>query len=696
LIAIATPLVHHSARSRTYQAGPKLLCEESQNVNRLRSTPSRLGFLFPGSVLVASVCILIGAAQLPRPRISSVEDWSHHHLIYSRPSTWAGAWRAQQEPRYWQQKIRRGEMNEPRTASESRTTFEASGAIESRRFENSANDGPGADFARDPFRFRGSFPPGWHEPLREPSFNRDWGTSLGINGSTGVPVAGTTWFPVYPAKFSFDTTAAPNCNSDFVVFPTNLVGVKSGQASIVAYNKLYSGTPAASSLCGVATPSVYWSYNTNFNAAGTATTGTIATSPILSVDGAKVAFIENNGGAGAVLHILKWNAGDGGAIGTAANPTTVTTWSSCPTTGACMISLTFANTAADTGSSPFYDYTRDALYAGDNGGVLHKFVNVFGNAGATPSEVTTGGWPFIIDSTFALNSPVLDSVSGNIFVDDLNGTLSYVRETFSTVGACKTGTIPCIGSTTVVPSQIHSLIDPPIVDSSTQKVFVFYANFDGTNMAVVQSDTALSARNPALAGSKLNQRHMHVGAFDNTYLTGTGNTGRLYLCGASATGEPTLMRVAFNNTVATFPNKTGTMNTTVDATPTLEVVSSLNTVDCGPLTEFFNANAPAASQDQLFFGVAGDSVSAICVTGAVGCVMSVNITSTPATLAIGSSIPEILGASGIIVDNNANTTTSPQASSLYFSNQGNSTAGVTCGGTTGVGCAIKVTQAGLN
>ena len=99
---------------------------------------------------------------------------------------------------------------------------------------------------------------------------------------------------------------------------------------------------------------------------------------------------------------------------------------------------------------------------------------------------------------FALNSPVLDGASGNIFVADLNGTLSYVRETFSTVGTCKTGTPPCIGSTTVVPSQIHSLIDAPIVDSSTQKVFVFYANYDGTNMAVVQSDTALSAKVAAL------------------------------------------------------------------------------------------------------------------------------------------------------------------------------------------------------
>jgi hypothetical protein len=658
-------------------------------LNRLRSTPSYLRFLVPASVLVASVFILIGAAQIPRQRVSSVEDWTHHHLLYSRPSTWATAWKVQQEPRYWQQKIRRGEMNEPRAVSNSRATFDDREAIEARRFESSANDGPGADWARDPFRFRGG---PWHGPERAVSFERDWGTSLGAGGSTGVPVNGTTWFPVYPAKFSFDTTATPDCTKDFVVFPTNLAG-KSTQASIVAYNKLYSNTAGTGFCTGATGPAVYWSYNTNLNATGGKTTGTVATSPILSVDGTKVAFIENNGGAGAILHLLKWNANDGGAIGTAVNPTTTTSWTSCPATGACMISITFANASADTGSSPFYDYTHDALYVGDDVSALHKFVNVFGITGAAPSEVTTSPWPFDIDAANALNSPVLDGASGNIFVDDLNGTLSYVRETFSTVGTCKTGSPPCIGSTTVVPSQIHSLIDAPIVDSSTQKVFVFYANYDGTNMAVVQSDTALSANVPTLTGSKLNQRHMHAGAFDNTYLSGSGNTGRLYLCGGSGTGQPTLMRVGFNNTATTFPNKTGTMNTTVDATVTLEVVSTVGNVDCGPLTEFFNANAPAASQDQLFFGVAGDSVTPTCIAATVGCVMSVNITNVPAALTIGSSIPEIMGASGIIVDNNS---TSAQASSLYFSNQGNSTTALKCGTTTGVGCAIKVTQSGLN
>ena len=594
-------------------------------------------------------------------------------------------------------------MNERRApnainaAAESRQSFDSRESAEARRWERSDDDSPVADWARSPFRLHGGpTPPRWFHHSREVPFDRDWGTSLGNGGSTGDPVSGTTWFPVYPAKFNFNTASTPDCTNDFVVFPTNLAGVKNGQASIVAYNKLYSN-PTATGFCAAATgPAVYWSYNTNLNATGGKTTGTIATSPILSTDGTKVAFIENDGGAGAVLHLLKWKAGDGGAIGTAINPTTTTVWTSCPATGACMISITFANASIDTGSSPFYDYTHDALYVGDDVGILHKFINVFGVNAATPSEVTASPWPLTVDATFALNSPIMDGGSGNIFVDDLNGTLSYVRETFSTVGTCKTGSPPCIGSATVVPTQIHSLIDAPIVDSSTQKVFVFYANYDGTNMAVVQSDTALSGKVAATIGSKLNQRHVHAGAFDNTYLAGTGNTGRLYICGGSATGLPTLMRIGFNNTATTFPNATGTMNTTVDATPMLQVVSTVAVTDCGPLTEFFNTNAAAASQDQLFFSVASNGAGANCTT--TGCVMSVNITSTPGTLTVGSSIAEITGTSGIIVDNNANTTTFPQASSLYFSNQGNSTLTTPCGSLLvfGVGCAVKVTQAGLN
>ena len=96
---------------------------------------------------------------------------------------------------------------------------------------------------------------------------------------------------MYPAKFSFDVNAAPDCVNDYVVFPTNLTGVTGGQASVIAYNELYAGTGA--SFCSATNPSVDWAYNTNFDANGVATTGTVQTSPVLSSNGSALACYRN-------------------------------------------------------------------------------------------------------------------------------------------------------------------------------------------------------------------------------------------------------------------------------------------------------------------------------------------------------------------------------------------------------------------
>jgi hypothetical protein len=638
---------------------------ERSNMKLLLARAEKLVLAAAVVALVAFVLVRAVGAQGPGARISMISDWSHRHVVFSQPDSWVKAWKLQGEPRYWQQILRRS----------GRARVPAESELERWRFGFSGFN--------------------WHPPQREEPFERDWGESLGNGGTTGAPLSGVNWYPVFPAKFSFDVTAAPNCGSDFVVFPTNLTGVTGGQASVIGYNNLYSGTGA--SLCGAVNPSIYWSYNTNFNTAGVGTTGTVATSPVISLDGSKLAFVETrtNANGGSILHLLKWHALDGGTIGTAAAPKTATVWTAdgaaghCPTTGSCMISLVFNGAQSDTGSSPFYDYLRDALYVGDDNGVLHKFINVFGVSGTTPSEVTTGNWPITVDAGTILTSPTVDSVSGNIFLADSGGKLSYVRETFSAAGTCAAGAVPCLGSTTIVPTAAHVIPDAPIVDPVTEKVFVFFGNDGGGSASVVQSDITLAASIRASLGTGTGH-HLHSGAFDNTYLTGTGNAGRLYMCGSSGTSAPTIQRIGFNNAATTFANKTGTMNTAVDA---ITLAVATNSAECAPVTEFFNANAPAASQDLIFFGVQNLGSGAAC--GGAGCVMSINVTGTPTTLTILSSIEEVNGPSGIIVDNNG---TGAQASSLYFSRQGNSTAAVPCGSgaLVGVGCAVKVTQSGLN
>ena len=53
--------------------------------------------------------------------------------------------------------------------------------------------------------------------------------------------------------------------------------------------------------------------------------------------------------------------------------------------------ITMNGNVGATRSSPFVDYTGDIAYVGDDSGKIHKFTGVFKG---TPTEVTSGGWPF--------------------------------------------------------------------------------------------------------------------------------------------------------------------------------------------------------------------------------------------------------------------------------------------------------------
>ncbi len=614
--------------------------------------------VWTGRLLLAVVSLIVvnwvvGRTNAQGPtHTSMVEDWSHRHVVFSQPSSIPMAWKIQTEPRYWMQIIRRN-------AHRWREERERHEEFRDWRFARN----------RD-----------------QETFQRDWGMPLGNGGKEG-----NNTYAGFPAKYSFDATSA-DCNNDFAAFATDLPGVTGGQASIIAYNQLYRGSTPTTGACGTGNPSVFWSYNTNFTAAGVASgaTGVIQTSPVLSSDGSKVGFVESrtNANGGSILHLLKWKSGDGGAINTAAAPTIATNWTAdsmtndCPTSGACLISINLNLAPQVTASSPFYDYSHDIMYVGDDSGILHKIINAFGVTAAVPSEVTVG-WPITVDSGFILSSPILDSTSGNIFLSDSNGTLSYVRETSSAVGTCATGSKPCLGSTTVT-GFAHVFPDAPKVDSSTQKVFVFIGNDAAAASAAIQSDTSLSAHITTSVGSGV-LVHVHAGAFDSTYLSGDGSQGFLYVCGSVSTGGfsvPTLTRIGFNNTALTFTNNTGTMDTT--SSGALTVAGTTASTECSDITEILNG-----STDRIFFSVHNLGISADGCTGSAGCVYSVQVpTVTPFTFpttAIG--VPEAGGTSGIIVDNVG---AGGQESNIYFSTLANGTCATTNG------CAVKLTQSGLN
>lgn len=546
----------------------------------------------------------------PNQPIGRVHDWTQHHLIFTETYSPRVAVAAQSEMRVMMWMMERSQSH---SAYAARRASDAPAAF-------------GSDFLELPRRARVG------QPRNRSGAHIDWSVSLG-NGN----VPGN----MYPAKYAFDINATPSCANDFIVYGLNTAGVTGGQANLVALNYLYSGTTPANGICNnQATPSngtsaaVMWAYNIG--------AGKILTSPTLSMNGTKVAFVES-GTASSVFHVLTWqsnqvNAGNG-AIAKAAVPGTAN--------GASMKSLTFDASASDTLSSPYIDYTNDVAYVGTDGGKLYKITGVFNG---TPA-LAGSPWPVTVSSGLKLTAPVLDVVSGRIFIGDSNGALKAVN--------AATGAIAATLQVGASGAQGSAIVDPPIVDSSNGVVYAFSAN-DGTGAVAVESNTNLTQLARARVGlgdvgaSAANVVNLHSGTLTDAYFTNP-STGVMVVCGTNtADTTPSLWVFGFSGT---------TLNTTAQIS-NYEFLGSAPGTECSPLTVF---NNPAIGTDTLYF-----SVPKNC--GGGGCVESYQITG------LIKSVAENGGTSGIIIDN---VSTSAQASSIYFT---------TLGATKN---AVKLTQAAL-
>jgi hypothetical protein len=258
--------------------------------------------------------ILQGQAAEPPEGIPLTTDFSHQHLIFSKPSTQEQDGRVQQDVRYWQQLYRR----------ERPTSL------------------PGED-------------PGPNARTRP---HHDWSESMGSGATVG---AGN-----YPAKYSYSLTTA-NCSSatqpDFTVYNTGLTG-SATQASIVAYDNLYSG-------CSGTVPTTYWAYNTggqivtsvalSFDGKQVAfvqTVGTTARAVLLKWAASTTQTVSNPGTPTVVT--------------AAAYPTCT-----APCMVSTALTDSGGTAHGDTLSSVFYVYNQDVAYVGDSGGWLHQFTGVF-------------------------------------------------------------------------------------------------------------------------------------------------------------------------------------------------------------------------------------------------------------------------------------------------------------------------------
>jgi hypothetical protein len=149
------------------------------------------------------------------------------------------------------------------------------------------------------------------------------------------------------------------------VFGLNVAGSTS-QANLVGLTNLYSGS--APRLCNSNNPTVNWAYN------GSTAGGAILTSPVLSLDGSRIAYVESAAGK-TIFHVLDWKAGEGTSATAAVAPTLV----GAPCTGStsCLWSVTLSNTATDTLSSPWVDYQTDTAFVGTDDGKIYKISCVF-------------------------------------------------------------------------------------------------------------------------------------------------------------------------------------------------------------------------------------------------------------------------------------------------------------------------------
>src|SRR5579864_786164 len=497
---------------------------------------------------------------------------------------------------------------------------------------------------------------------------RDWSISLGTGG-----VAAS----MYPAKFGFDITAAPSCANDFAVFPVNATG-SATQPNIVAFNNLYSGTNPSNGICNRAVPppgdngtsaTTFWSYN--ITAAG----GKVTTSPALSLNGTKIAFVETGSGV-AHFHVLAWKSGDGVDVTTpnaqnVLKPVSITSGFAAlaPVAASGTVTDLVLGSANDTLSSPFVDYADDVAYIGNDSGVLFRVINVF----CTTAACTGGGTPapsldplwgsagaLTIGGTCVgkLTGAVVDGGTGHILVGCADGKVYG----FTSAGAALANPSLTVGNG----AATGGIVDPPMIDAVNGFLYAVAGASAGGTSVVVQAKTAdLSSAVTAKLGAG-GSFSLHAPSLSSGYFSSLNSTHwLLYEWALNAAGTGIEL---YGSTFSAGHIMNG------GAPADTLMVGGSTPVEFSPTTEFLNG-----ATDQLYVsGLTGVSPNFIDYNLTAFLALFPN--SFPPVGATGSTATETGGTSGIIIDN---TSGSAQASSIYF-------------GAIGTNSAVKLTQSGLH
>ena len=609
-----------------------------------------------------------------------VQDWSHRHVVFPRVGPIEGLIAVQRDPRAllsWQAEVRRDWHRSrfpyrPRgaqsvmhrdwaislgTGSTAAAMFPAKFGLDVNAAANCAND-----FIVYPVNVAGS----GTQPNIVAFNNLYSGGSKVITGNTnstitvaitagivtaadigqaisgtGIPLGDTiATVTGNPATSLTLTVAATATNAGIAItIGTGTAGFCNGHTQGAADNPLLATT--------------MWSYD--INAVG----GTVATSPALSQDGTKIAFVETTGAA-AHFHVLAPKSGDGVDAVSAQNvllPKTISSFdATAPAAGSGAVTDLSFGATSDTLSSPFVDYNTDTAYVGNDAGVLFRFKNVFCTtaacAGAAPSldlSWNSTGSVTLGSCVGKVTGAVVDSKTGHIFAGCSDGKLYG----FTVVGSAISGSPFPLGDGTAT----GGIVDPPMIDAVNGFVYAVSGSNGAGSSVLVQANTAtFTTPTPGVAtlGSG-GSFSLHAPAFNNAYYNGAIANALIYDWAVSG-GNIALYGVTFS----------GPHTMTTGAAANSLVVGGSTPNEFSPVTEFLNG-----ANDQLFVGG---------ITASTPNFFNFTINSFPGSFSPAASIAESGGSSGIVVDDNS---ADAQASSVYFSGLGANTN------------AIKLTQTGL-
>jgi hypothetical protein len=535
---------------------------------------------------------------------------------------------------------------------------------------------------------------GGHYSLNNTLADFTWSPTGNMGGGTTATLQPN----VYPATI-VDNYPTASC-SDLAVYPTGMLG-SSSSASIVAYSNLYA------TLCspGGATtiPSEAWAYSFTPG-------GTVTTSPITSLDGTQVAFIQNSGGTASLI-ILKWAPG----YGTLTAPDVLTAQSSVSAYRSCTAPCYYAVSlgAGDTFSAPFTDFVYDITYVGDDAGKLHEIFGTFG--GPATLDPSGSGFPVTLNGgTTKVSSPVCDPGTGQIFVGDnagifwsvpSNGSNGTVHKSTGGLNLNANGSLGDIIADAPLLDVLHGFLYVFVTTSQINNggnaypgdnvVYQYNVNFTGYSSSLLYIGAGCGTTHLGCGNN------LYAGTFDNVFYQSSTNNGNIWVVGNTGTaGGGTLYRVNISNGSISTPG-------------TPPVVNSAGYPWPSPASEFCNGTCASngtittSGTDYLFFSVeagsppsgTGGAANTCTTTVGNGCIVSYNINNPASLVLAGTQNFKTPGTSGcwatsaIVIDN---PDTSDGGSDVYFVNFNGVNASSPTGSTSancGAGTATNVLNA---